>query len=222
MRALIGYTGFVGNVLQEQISFDKLYNSANVNDITNFEFNEVYCAAPTGNRLIANQNPEEDIANVDNLIDTLQTIKTKRFVLIGTVDSINCVNTAYGLHRKMIEDAVRDIFKDYIIVRLPSLIHPNIHKNILHDLKNSVYLEKINLAQNNQWYPMHRLSKDIRDLTVSEANFVSVPISNKEIVDWFMPGVGKYNEAHLYDLKFNEDYLISKDEIYDEIKSYLR
>lgn len=220
MRALIGGTGFVGSILANQIKFDKLYNSTNINDIVNYEFDEVYCAAPTGSRLFANQNPEEDIVNVANLIKTLQTINTKRFVLIGTVDSINCAGTAYGQHRKMIEDAVRDIFDDYTIVRLPSLIHPKIRKNILHDLKNSVYLEKINLSQNNQWYPMHRLASDIAALTVREANLVSVPISNEEIVNWLMPGIGSHNNATLYDLKYNDGYLLDRDEICAEMKKY--
>lgn len=221
MRALIGSTGFVGGILAEQIQFDKLYNSKNINDIVNYEFDEVYCAAPTGSRLFANQNPEEDVVNVANLIKTLQTINTKHFVLIGTVDAINCVNTAYGQHRKMFEDAVKDIFDSYTIVRLPSLIHPKIQKNILHDLKNSVYLDKINLAQNNQWYPLHRLSTDINNMTENEANFVSVPILNEEIVNWIAPGVGKYDDAKLYDLRYNNDYLINKEEICKEIKDYL-
>ena len=221
MRALIGHTGFVGGVLQEQIRFDKLYNSKNINEISKFEFDEVYCAAPTGSRLFATQNPEQDSINIANLIKKLQTVNTKRFILIGTVDSIICTNTVYGQHRKMVEDAVKNLFNNYTIVRLPSLIHPKIQKNILHDLKNKVYLDKINLAQNNQWYPLYRLSRDINALTVSEANLVSVPVSNEEIVSWIMPGVGKYSEAHLYDLKFNNNYLIGKEEICKEIKDYL-
>lgn len=222
MKALIGSTGFVGGVLLEQIKFNKLYNSRNISDIVNYSFDEVYCAAPSGNRLITAQNPAADYNNVVNLINILRTVNTKRFILIGTIDSVNCTNTAYGQNRKLIEDAVQDTFNDYTIVRLPSLIHPNIHKNILYDLKNGVYLEKVNLSQNNQWYPMHRLSKDIKNLDIDVANLVSVPISNQSIVDMVRPGIGLHLPANLYDLKFKDGYLLDKDEICAEILNYFK
>ena len=40
-KALIGYTGFVGSNLQAQIKFDDFYNSKNIQDIKDKEYDVV-------------------------------------------------------------------------------------------------------------------------------------------------------------------------------------
>jgi putative intracellular protease/amidase len=60
-KALIGYTGFVGSNLQTQIKFDDFYNSKNIQDIKNKEYDVVYCAGAPAANWIANQKPTEDL-----------------------------------------------------------------------------------------------------------------------------------------------------------------
>ncbi|MFI5206247.1 MAG: pyridine nucleotide transhydrogenase, partial [Candidatus Paceibacterales bacterium] len=71
--ALIGYTGFVGSNILAQRPFDLLYNSKNISDIANKNFNTVVCAGAPGTKWIANKNPEADLANIQNLINNLKT-----------------------------------------------------------------------------------------------------------------------------------------------------
>lgn len=75
MRALIGHTGFIGKILSEQIDFNKFYNSSNIESIIDNTFDEVYCAAPTGSRIYANNNAELDLANTKKLINILKKNK---------------------------------------------------------------------------------------------------------------------------------------------------
>jgi len=228
MRALIGYTGFIGGVLQGQIRFDLTFNSVNINDLPEHNIDILYCAAPTGSRMYASEYPAQDLENTNKLIETLEKSNIKKFILIGTVDSIHALNTSYGRNRKMLEDFVKFKFKDYHIVRLCSLIHSDIKKNVLYDLKHKKYLNKINKEQVNQWYPLDRLHSDIQkniSMNIRESNFVSEPISNLEIINNLYPGldVGYCKNTEPYNLKCCDtvDYLISKTEIFKEMEKYI-
>jgi hypothetical protein len=72
MLALIGKTGLVGGVLKSSITFDLEYNSSNINDIQGQHFDTLYCAAPSGDRLLASKYPEQDTYNVYSLIENLK------------------------------------------------------------------------------------------------------------------------------------------------------
>lgn len=55
--ALIGYTGFVGNNLIGQAHFDDLYNSKNIGDACDREYDLLVCAAPSAEKWKANLDP---------------------------------------------------------------------------------------------------------------------------------------------------------------------
>jgi len=83
---LIGATGFVGSNLLRQRSFDARYHSANIGEIGNEVFDLVICAAPSAVKWLANKHPDKDRAHVDRLMADLEAVRTRRFVLISTVD----------------------------------------------------------------------------------------------------------------------------------------
>src|SRR5262249_39258513 len=90
MRALIGYTGFVGSNLDRQGMFHARFNSKNFQALANQEFDEVWCAGVQAAKWWANQNPEADWDRISALLRMLGTIKARRFVLISTVDVFAC------------------------------------------------------------------------------------------------------------------------------------
>lgn len=150
--------------------------------------------------------------------------------MIGTVDSIHAIDTAYGQHRKLLEDFIKAHYKDYYIFRLCSLIHKDIQKNVLYDLTHNLYLDKINRLQYNQWYVLSRLRLDITRMikdNIREANFVSEPISNEEIINKFYPNFnfGYDKETKPYNLSCNcnlpTNYLLTKKNIFKEIENYV-
>ena len=151
MKGIIGYTGFVGSNLDNQIKFDEKYNSKNIDEIRGKEFDIVYCAGVSAVKWFANQNPEKDIAGINSLIENLKTIKTRIFVLISTIDiypefeNINedtlpniSKQDAYGKNRYYLENWVKNNFENYLIVRLPALFGKGLKKNFIYGQKHKL------------------------------------------------------------------------------------
>ena len=139
-KALIGYTGFVGSNLLNQQTFDDCYNSSNISQIQNKNYEQVFCAGVSAKKWIANRDPVNDRENIQSLIEHLKTIKVKKFILISTVDvypsPINVdENSAitldecqpYGKHRLELESFISNEF-DSIIIRLPGLFGTGLRK----------------------------------------------------------------------------------------------
>lgn len=228
MNALIGHTGLVGSVLIAGIDFDITYNSFNIEQIQNCEFDTVYCAAPSGNRMLANQRPDWDTDSIGRLIGNLRTISADRFVLISTVDTVHAPESVYGSNRLMLEQFVQTQFEHFHVVRLCTLIHPAITKNLLFDIKHARYLDRINGSVIRQYYPLSRLCADIDTVllhNIRETNLVSEPVSDQEIVDRFCPDVTTINSlTKPYALQccapFNK-YVLTKQQIFEQVAEYL-
>lgn len=229
MNALIGSTGFIGSVLKECISFDSEFNSKNIEKITEQVYATVYCAAPTGSRVFANNNPDKDLANIQRLISILKGVDPNtRFILVGTVDSVHATDTTYGSNRQQLECFVRDYFKDHYIVRLPSIIHKSIKKNILHDLKHQQWLDKICQKQVMQWYSLHNICQDLEWIFYKqcrEVNLVSEPVCNQDIIGRYSDtSVGNNNTPgkpyNLVSLLKDKDYINTKEQIFQYMDEY--
>lgn len=197
------------------------FNSANISNIAKNSFDTIYIAAPTGNRIAVNQNPEADQKNMLTIVNAVKNVECHRIVLIGTVDSVLRNNLPYGRNRLWLEEQILNKFTNVHILRLSSLIHKNIKKNLLFDLKHGCYLDQINLNTRLQWYDLNNLYQDIHMVVNSNLqvyNLVSEAIVNKEIVNKFgFNGVGNTNEVtHTPILPWS----YSKDQIFESMKRY--
>ncbi|MEY4616738.1 MAG: hypothetical protein RJB66_1698 [Pseudomonadota bacterium] len=174
MKALIGYSGYVGSTLLRQTTFDELYRSTNIQEITGKEFELVVCAGAPAQKWLANKEPESDRQKIDGLIGILKTVKAKKFVLISTVDvfksPIAVVETTevdvdglhpYGFNRRRLEKFVEENFAEHLIVRLPGLVGPGLRKNVIFDFLNNNNLHAIDSRGVFQFYPMVNLWADI-------------------------------------------------------------
>lgn len=145
--ALIGFTGFVGSNLALQYNFTDQYNSKNIGDIVGKTYDVCICAGVKAQKWVANQQPTQDLSDIQNLIDHLSKAEIKRFVLISTIDVYpNPINVdedskidktnhhPYGLNRLYLEEWVAQHFKHHHIIRLPGLFGQNIKKNFIHDI----------------------------------------------------------------------------------------
>jgi len=221
MLGLIG-NGLIGRRLQTFLPIDHVFTQANISSLTNYQFDTVYCAAPSGNRIWTDQNPAEDTESCKQLIQHLELIKDTKLILISTGDTQIRPDTVYGSNRLKLENYVKNNFKEYHIVRLPSLIGNDITKNMLYDIKhNTQWVNKINPHSQLQWYPLDRLEIDLANLTLPEYNLCSEPIQSLEIVKKFAPELALTAlPSNLnYDLK---PYSISKQEIFDAIEVYFK
>ena len=148
MKALVGYTGFVGGNLRSSHPFDALYNSKNIKEAYGSTPDLlVYCGVKAV-KYIANQNPDEDLKHISETIENIKAIGAKKLVLISTIDVYTVPNQldetfenkvglhpeAYGRHRLMLEKWVIENVEDYHIVRLPGLFGHGIKKNFIYDM----------------------------------------------------------------------------------------
>jgi hypothetical protein len=228
MNALIGHTGLIGTVLVAGIDIDLTYNSSNIDQIRHREFDIVYCAAPSGNRLLANQQPDWDTNNVQRLADNLRTVTANKFVLISSVDVVYAPDSVYGNNRLALEHFVQTQFENCHIIRLCTLIHSGISKNLLFDIKHRQYLDCVNGIMIRQYYPLSRLCSDIDTVIkydIREINLVSEPISDQEIVHQFCPDIALTNTpAKPYNLRSLEpfgQYVVSRQQVFEYVTEYL-
>ena len=247
MDAIIGYTGFVGSNLVNQRRFDFMFNSKNISEITNHEYDIVVCAGISSLKWMAIKDPVEDFIKIENLIESIRNVKCNRFVLISTIDVYEktsdnpnlskCTSNhhAYGVNRCNAEDQMKKIFGEkLLIIRLPAVFGRNLKKNVLFDLLNNNIRGKINLCDKYQWYNIKWLCEDLGAIlgseNLSEINLFSEPIMLKEIVETFFdPDPDKtYHDcdtATTYNLNSGIEklpYWSSKKVIMIEIKTFIK
>ena len=151
IKSLVGYTGFVGSNLASQVKFDGLYNSKNIEEAYNTKPDLLIYSGIRAEKYLANKEPEKDHAIIQEAIENIIKIKSKRLVLISTidvyknpvdVDEDTAIETEdlhpYGLNRYFAEKWVEENIEDYLIVRLPGLYGKNIKKNFIFDLINII------------------------------------------------------------------------------------
>jgi len=246
-NALIGFSGFVGKTLAKQAEFSFLYRSSNIHEIKEKTFDKVFCAGASAKKWLANRDPESDLNNINKLVDCLQTIKCRNFILISTVDVFKTpwkvdeetpVDEdglhAYGRHRRLLEKFVQAQFDQHLIVRLPGLVGPGLQKNIIFDLLNNNNISAIESRNIFQFYPMVNLWDDIQTALQAHLRLVhltSVPIS---VADVAMHGFGMQFSQQLgnpllsYDMRTRHakifgvegSYQYSMREVVQAIRSY--
>jgi len=217
----VGSNGLIGSYLKTVVDYTHEFNSDNIDTMKNYKFDTVYVTAPTSNRVWVNARPEQDHANIQRLYHELSQVHIDRIVLIGTVDSVLRNHLPYGQNRAWLEKQLSNKF-DTQILRLSSLIHSTINKNVLYDLKHGQFLDLINLNSQIQWYDLNNLYSDICFSNLSnlhERNLVSVPIFHWEIVERFFPDL-QLKSADAVNQSI-APYGASKEDIFQAMEKYL-
>ena len=249
MDGIIGHTGFVGSNLIKSMKFDYMYNTKNISQISEHEYNLLVCSGIPSLKWYANKYPKEDLENIDKLIECLDDVNCENFVLISTIDvyeetfnnqsHVKCSENhhSYGRNRHHAEIELKKIFGDkLVILRLPAVFGNNLKKNVLYDLMNNELYGRLNLCDKYQWYDVRELWKDI-DFVLKdkfkffvELNLFSEPIVLKEIVDKFFPNIDSSklyydcDDAIKYDLTTNyfiNNYWYCKNTVFRKMKNYL-
>lgn len=151
MKALVGYTGFVGSNLLKETSFDKLYNSKNISKSFGTNPDLLLFAGLRAEKYLANKEPNKDFENVIEAIENIKKINPKIIVLVSTIDvyktPINVNENSqieteglhpYGLNRYRLEKWVENNYENHLILHLPGLYGENIKKNFIYDLINPI------------------------------------------------------------------------------------
>lgn len=151
MKALVGYTGFVGSNLDGETFFEGRYNSRNIQEAYGTNPDLLVYAGLPAEKYLANRFPEQDKAKILQAEDNIRKIAPQKLVLISTIDvfqnpvdvdedsviDVNGLQT-YGLHRYLLEQWVQDHYPDALIIRLPALFGKNLKKNFIYDYINQI------------------------------------------------------------------------------------
>jgi len=215
-KTLIGHTGFVGETLKLQASFDGTFSRINMADSKDTFSELLVCSAAPAQKWWANSNPQEDFDNICNLVNSLESMKAKHAVLISTVDVFDrpigvdedstpdpSGQNAYGRNRRHLELEFTKSFEDSTIVRLPGLVGHGLRKNALFDLKHANQTASLNADSIFQFYPMENLWTDLSlalDNDLEVIHLTSEPISLGEVAQSIfgvqlsgMPSAARYD-----------------------------
>jgi nucleoside-diphosphate-sugar epimerase len=225
--ALIGHTGFVGGTLHRQRDFAALFNSRNIEAIKGGRFGSVVCAGVSAVKWLANKEPDADWAGIRRLMDCLDEVSARHFVLISTIDVYrdpvgpterDLPPTdglhAYGRHRLALEAFVAQRFASHSIVRLPALFGAGLKKNALFDLMHLNQVDRIVPNAMFQWYPLGRFARDldlITDAGVKLINITAEPVSMQDVRARFFPDVPigpPIETPPIYDVRSVHDALL--------------
>ena len=149
--ALLGWSGFVGGVLDAQHAFDARFRRADIHESAGRGFGTLVCAAAPGSMFAANRDPKGDAAAIDGLIAALSHVRARRMVLVSTIavlarfdgrqdeDTADFqTETPYGANRRRLEAFCSARFDRCLILRLPALFGPGLRKNFIFDILNPV------------------------------------------------------------------------------------
>ena len=201
-RALVGFTGFVGGNLVQQMPFDVLVNSGNSEDLRGCDLDLLVFAGAYAEKWRANQDPKPDRRHVDTLIDLIRSVTARRAVLISTIDVYGVTRgldemdspspaDPYGLHRADLEEAFQAHFRNSYVTRLPALFGHGLKKNAVYDLLHSHRLEHINPDSEFQFYDLRRLGQDLAvqmEQEIRILNLFTEPVAVGDVVERFFRG----------------------------------
>ncbi|MET1051308.1 MAG: hypothetical protein ABWX65_01590 [Mycetocola sp.] len=191
--ALIGYSGFVGSNLRSQYAFDDLYNTSNIADIRGQEYDLVVSAGNRADSFRINNNPDEDLADIDGLIEHVSAARIAKLALVSTV----CVYpaggapneltplsdeglTPYGRNRLHQERVLSSRFST-LVLRLPQLLGDGLRKGIVYDLANNYRVEHIRPGGEFQYYDVRELWAHLeaaRAADLSAFNLATPPLTS--------------------------------------------
>jgi dTDP-4-dehydrorhamnose reductase len=196
MKALLGFSGYVGSTLLRQRSFDACFRSTDIERAREGVFDEAVCAAAPAQKWIANRDPEGDRKAIDGLIANIDAMRCRRFTLISTVDVfVDPIGVdeespadaaglhAYGSNRRRLEQFISARFDQHLIVRLPGLVGPGLRKNAIFDLHNDNRLDAVDSRGVFQFYPMVNLAADLDRAWSLELDLVHLTAEPLSIAD---------------------------------------
>ena len=149
MNILVGHTGFVGSNLHRQGNFSGVFHSKNIRGAYGTRPDLCIYSGVRAEKFRADRFPEEDLRHIKEALQNIREIDPQKLVLISTVDVIphgqeqevyehtpydSQALTPYGQNRLFLEEAVRGIYPDALVVRLPALFGTGLKKNFIYDL----------------------------------------------------------------------------------------
>jgi nucleoside-diphosphate-sugar epimerase len=158
---------------------------------------EIICAGAPAEKWRANADPEGDLTSIRRLLAALDSSTASSCVLVSTVDvfadSVGADEhrppdrdqpSAYGRHRAMLEDFVRERFAESLVLRLPGVFGPGLKKNLVFDLLHQPHGRFAHRNSTFQFYDIRDLWGHVlqaQDAGLSLVHLATEPVSAAEV-----------------------------------------
>jgi nucleoside-diphosphate-sugar epimerase len=241
--AIIGYTGFIGSNLKFFFKTKYNFNTKNISFINQYQFDLVILCAPSSKMWISNKFPHDDYKKIKNIINILKKVKTRKIIFISTIEvygknnnknEINKINkisnSAYGKNRALLEDFIKNFFRENLIIRLPVVYGKNFIKNSIYDLINKNNLNCLNGNDLLQIYNVKNLKNDIDFCLKNKIKLVNIsskPLKLKFIAKkFFKINLNVFNNPRIMLMKTsvlkNRKYFHSQTKTIKDLKNFLK
>jgi nucleoside-diphosphate-sugar epimerase len=197
VRALVGWSGFVGGNLLSRTRPQVRVRRDDVERLAEQHVDEIICAGAPAEKWRANADPDGDLTSIRRLLAALDSSTARSCILVSTVDvyadSVGADETrppdrdqpsAYGRHRAMLEDFVRERFAEALLLRLPGLFGPGLKKNLVFDLLHQPRERFAHSDSTFQFYDVRDLWGHVlqaRDAGLSLVHLATEPVSAADV-----------------------------------------
>ena len=86
MKAIVGYTGFVGSNIYASGEFDAAFNSKNIEEAYGSRPELLVYAGLRAEKFLANNDPQKDLEQVLQAEENIRKIAPRKLILISTID----------------------------------------------------------------------------------------------------------------------------------------
>ena len=128
---LVGYTGFVGSNICENMHIDKKYNSKNVIEAYGTNPDLLIYAGVRAEKFLANQDEKLDFEVVKEAFNNIKKINPKKLVLISTIDVYKNPN--------IVNEAVLRAISNYFNTNEITILNGD-YKEVLKDLEKEAFV----------------------------------------------------------------------------------
>jgi nucleoside-diphosphate-sugar epimerase len=246
--AVVGASGFIGGHLASRYKNVQKFGRENISNLAYDKSGLTIIAAAPAAKWVANSDPQADLLNIQNLVESLKCIEDRKSVLISTIDvfPVKCEfdetsplpaehPEAYGANRGYLESELRKYLSNLHIIRLPGMFGPGLKKNLIFDLMNGKDVPSLNSSSSFQFYDVRLLPSHIElslAFNLKILNLATEPISVSEIYnhcfdstakDFDVPSI-EYRMITKYGHEVagrGNNYLISKKEVLAGIRQWI-
>ena len=199
MIGVVGASGFIGGNLMRMLPSCVAVRPMHSLGVEISALSTLLIAAPSSLKYSIEINPLKDLDNILALSRSLEVFsQVDRVILFSTIDVYRDISSSdedsetlqtvsYGGNRALLEERLRSIFPDLIILRVCGIYGHGMKKNLVFDIKNRRELEVAKYSQESKYQFVHIedviriLSSDTEELP-GVINLASEPLAVSELL----------------------------------------
>ncbi len=180
---IIGYTGFVGQVIYNNLKnkHDVLGINSTTTSIPKDYFDIIINCAGNAKKYLAKKKPYTDFSITTNIFQTILKLKFKKLIHISSIAALYAPDNNYTISKLIAEKCCKLYYPHSVILRLGGLVGKNLTKNVVYDIAHNKNLF-VTLDSVYNYISTEEVAKIInRIITLGIKNKIFNIVANKSI-----------------------------------------